>query len=126
VKVEAVGREMAIFLNNTLTEFKIFSSDRFSGNATVFVSSPWYRPALASISSMNMKAISSLSGHSSFDYSGPIIPKVILEKVFVPTDYAFTFDITPHSIVSETSSVIHFSLDGSDTGPKGRSPGLSF
>ena len=43
-------------------------------------------------------------------------------KTFVPADYALTFDIIPTGLVSDWSSIIHYTQDISEWGPKGRTP----
>ena len=46
-------------------------------------------------------------------------------KTNVPSNFALSFDITPTGIVSnDWSSIIHFTQDYSDSGPKGRIPGM--
>ena len=41
----------------------------------------------------------------------------------VPQNFSLSFDLTPTGIVSSWSSIIHYSGDGSDSGPSGRIPG---
>ena len=45
-------------------------------------------------------------------------------KTTVPSDYAFSFDIIPTGLVSVWSSIMHYTQDYSNIGPKGRIPGM--
>ena len=57
------------------------------------------------------------------DLNGPITKFAAYEEtVFVPEDYSLSFDITPTGTYSEWSSIIHYSGDKTDMGPKGRIP----
>ena len=125
VRIEAVGKEVAIFFNNSIVHLSAQQGVRISGNATVMMSSPWYPAAIANISSITLTSISSItgSGQSLSDFSGPISKGSLIGKTFVPADYALTFDITPTGFVpNDWSNIIHFTQDYSDSGPKGRIP----
>jgi hypothetical protein len=41
----------------------------------------------------------------------------------VPADYALSFDVTPLAIQGGWGSIIHYTGDESNAGPKGRMPG---
>ena len=88
------------------------------------ISNPWYSPANAMISSINMNAISQFSNRSIADYAGPISTGVAYEKTYVPPNYALSFNLTPMGLVSGWSSIIHYTQDFSNAGPKGRIPGM--
>ena len=45
-------------------------------------------------------------------------------KTTVPSNFALSFDITPMGLVAGWSSIIHYTQDNSDAGPKGRIPGI--
>ena len=57
VRVEAVGREVFLFFNNTFDSMVTVSADRISGEAILFAPNPWSHPALASIESIQMKSL---------------------------------------------------------------------
>ena len=61
IRVEAFGRALLLFFNNTFDSMVTVSADRISGAATLYISDPWHIPASASIGSIRMKSISSLS-----------------------------------------------------------------
>jgi hypothetical protein len=54
VRLEAVGNYLTVFFNTSLSGITALSGKRFSGNATVFLSSPWLPAASASISTIQM------------------------------------------------------------------------
>lgn len=45
-------------------------------------------------------------------------------KTFVPSNYALSFDIIPFGTTNQHGSIIHYTQDNSDIGPKGRIPGM--
>ena len=92
------------------------------------ISNPWAPAALASISKINMTSISSItgSGRSLSDFSGPISKGSLIGKAVVPADYAISFDITPTGLVSDLSSILHYTQDYSNIGLQGRIPGMIF
>ena len=58
VRLEAVGSEMRLFLNEVLdNKIILVSRTRYSGSATLYVSDPWHYPAAASVSSIVMTAL---------------------------------------------------------------------
>ena len=57
IRIEAVGREVRIYFNNTNPTNKTLGGDRKFGNATLYVSDPWSFPAIASISPINLVSI---------------------------------------------------------------------
>ena len=61
VRVEAFGRDVVLYLNNTLDAKVTVSADRIFGEATLYVSNPWYTPASASFGSYQMKSITALT-----------------------------------------------------------------
>jgi hypothetical protein len=96
VRVEAVGSDVAIFYNDTIAGFRTFGRERYSGEMKVEA------PILASasisfIQLASISKISLLSNLSISEYSGPIAPGTVIEKTFVPADYALSFSITPHN-----------------------------
>lgn len=111
-----------------MVQFAALEGLRYSGEATVWKSSPWMPAAMASISSINMTSISLITGYGGrplANFSGPISKGALIEKSYVPADYALTFDIIPTGIVlaESESSIIHYTQDISNMGPKGRMPG---
>ena len=57
VRVEAVGKYLMLFLNNTLNRMVAVNGNRFSGEATAVLSNPWDPPAQASISHIQMSSL---------------------------------------------------------------------
>ena len=113
VRVEAVGSNVALYLNNKLDSSIILSGVRVSGQATLYVPDPWYSPALASIASIQMKPISalkpsisaikpsisaikpsisaikpSISAIKPSDFNGPLKVVAYEESVDVPENYS--------------------------------------
>jgi len=115
VRIEAVDRDVAVFFNESIVHLAAITGIRYSGNATVLISDPWVPAALGSISSINMTSISSITGsdRSLATFNGPISKGALIEKAFVPADYALTFDIIPTGLVSDRSSIIHYTQDDS-------------
>jgi hypothetical protein len=57
VRVEAVGRNVSLFLNNSFDSMVTVSADRISGEAILYAPNPWSLPAVASIGSIQMKSL---------------------------------------------------------------------
>ena len=125
VRFEAVGRDLLLFLNNTLDSIATVSGDRYSGAATVYVSGPWGAPASARIASIKMSAITALTSTPVSAVNGPLSNGIAFEKTTVPANFALSFDITPTGTVAGWSSIIHYSGDTSDVGKLGRIPGMN-
>ena len=121
VRIEAVGREVFIFYNSSLVAIQTMGAKRISGKAKVMISDPWYTPAKAKISSIQMEAITEFSARPIADFEGPISTGVAYEKTVVPSDFALSFSITPTGVVMGKTSIIHYTSKNSDTG--GRMPG---
>ena len=126
VRVEAFGRDVFLFLNNSYDSMVTVSAERVYGEATLYVSDPWYPPALASIGSIQMKSISSLSfkERAASDFNGLLSQLAVYEKTTVPANYSLSFDITPTDYVSRSASIIRYSQDKTDNGKGGRIPGM--
>ena len=62
VRIEAVGRYVMIFFNNTLSSMKGIDKeiDRIYGHATAMISDPWYYAAKASVSSIRMSSLKTI------------------------------------------------------------------
>ena len=123
VRVEAFGRDVLLYLNNTLDAKVTVSADRISGEATLYVSNPWYTPASASFGSYQMKSITALTAPAS-KFNGLLSQLAVNEKTTVPANFALSFDIKPFGTVSDWASIIHYTQDNSNAGPKGRVPGM--
>ena len=123
VRVEAFGRDVLLYLNNTFDLKVTVSADRISGAATLYISDPWYTPASASIGSIQMKSISALTATAT-NFNGLLSQKAVNEVTTVPANYALSFDIKPIGTVSGWGSIIHYTQDKTDLGPKGRIPGM--
>ena len=123
VRFEAVGRELMVFLNNSFEGYATVSADRISGNATVYVSDPWNPSASANLAGIKMTEIKSLTRVPLSALNGALKKGVVIEKTTVPADYALSFDVTPLRVIQHWGSIIHYSGDNSNAGPKGRMPG---
>ena len=64
VRVEAFGRTLLLFFNNTFDSMVTVSADRISGAATLYISDPWHPPASASIGSYQMNSIAYCSNQN--------------------------------------------------------------
>jgi hypothetical protein len=116
---------LMIFLNDSFEGFAKLSRDRISGDATVYVSSPWNPPAIAKVSGIKMAELKSFTAPVS-RVNGVLKKGLAVEMTTVPADYALSFNITPLGVVSGWSSIIHYSGDGSNQGAKGRMPAIGF
>ena len=125
VRFEAVGRDLLLFLNNTLDSVATVSGDRYGGAATVYVSDPWHPSASARIASIKMSAITALTSTPVSAVNGPLSYGIAYEKTTVPADYALSFDITPTGTVEGWASIIHYTGDGSNVDKLGRIPGMT-
>ena len=126
VRVEALGREVFLFLNNSFDSMASLSADRIFGAATLFVSNPWQPPALATVGSIQMKSLSALTVTAASVFNGRLSKFAVYEKTTVPANFALSFKITPFEISSEWSSIIHYSKDKTNMGAGGRMPGMFF
>ena len=128
IRIEAVDKEVAVFYNNSIVGLRALKGIRYSGNVTVFTSSPWGSASLARISKINMTTIPFITGsdRSLADFSGPISKGAVIGKTFVPADYALTFDITPTGLVSTDANIIHFTPDNTNWGARSCMPSKIF
>ncbi len=125
VRVEAFGRDVLLFLNNTFDSKVSVSADRVFGAATLHISNPWYTPALASISSIQMKSISSLSVSTAGVFNGLLTKLAVYETTTVPANFNLTFKIKPIRSFGLLANIIHYSKDNTNIGPEGQIPGMS-
>ena len=128
VQVVAFGKEVFLFLNNTLDIMKVVTGDRDFGTGTLFLSESTfgYGAALGSIDSLRMTPISGSPFGRANDLNGPLSKVAAYETTNVPENYSLSFSITPTGTASDWSSIIHYSGDKSDVGSKGRMPGIFF
>ena len=124
IRVEAVGGDVWVFFNNSIVATMMLYGTKLSGKATLFISSPWESPADAFVSSISMNAISELSSRPIADHAGPLVRAIAYEKTYVPPNYGLSFNITPTGLVSGWSNIIHYSQDNTNTGYRGRIPGM--
>lgn len=132
VRVEAVGSELLLFLNNKLdTQVKIVGN-RLSGNATLYVSNPWSTSALASIGSIQMTPISAitsegakvrLSQFATMNEQYTFTRDGLGMNTIVPVNYSLTFDLTPTSNVN-WGQILQYSGTKGDGGARSRMPGI--
>jgi hypothetical protein len=123
VRVEAFGRALLLFFNNTFDSMVTVSADRFSGAATLYISDPWHPPASASIGSYQMKSITALTPTAS-NFNGLLSQLAVNEPTIVPANFALSFDIKPLQASSHWTNIIHYSKDKTNVGPEGRIPGM--
>ncbi len=123
------------------------SADRISGAATLYNSSPWDPPALASISSIQTKStrygsdpwwpsaqasissiqmttLSSKAFKTASDFNGPLSKLAVYQKTTVPANFSLSFDIKPFKTVSRLASIIHYCKNNTDIENVGRMPGM--
>ncbi len=120
VRVEAFGRYVLLYLNNSLDTIATVSADRIFGEAILYVSHPRHPPALATIESIKMESLLT-SSFKSAKTSGSAASKT---AVTVPANFILTFNIKPSRTVSELSSIIRYCYDSTDIGARGRMPGI--
>ena len=124
VRVEAVGRDVHLYLNNTLDSAVQLSSERVFGDAILYVSDPWHPAAVGSISSINMVPITSMTqaivSHSS---TSTLRRFLTYTRTNIPENYSISFDITPTGIVSSWANILRYTKDNTNAGPGGRIPG---
>ena len=125
VRVEAFGRALLLFFNNTFDSMVTVSADRFSGAATLYISDPWHIPASASIGSYQMKSITALTPTAS-NFNGLLSQLAVNEPTIVPANFALSFDIKPLGVSPGWSNIIHYSKDKTNMGPAGRIPCIAF
>ena len=99
------------------------SADRISGAATLQISNQWHTPASASIGTYQMKSITALTA-TAFNFNGPISRLAVNEPTIVPANFALSFDIKPLGVSPHWTNILHYTQDKSDSGPKGRVPGM--
>lgn len=112
--------QLQLFLNDTASQNVTISSWRFFGNASLFVSSFSYLPALAILSNLSMVPYG--------DQTTPILSQKTTPQasVFVPVNYRLSFNVTPLSERSELSNILHYSGNGKDYGINPRMPAVWF
>ena len=108
VRVEAVGRQIMIFLNDSVDVLGQLSGDRITGSATVYASDPWHPTASAKLSNIKMDAIKAFSPLPLSNVNGALTKGSALEKTTVPADYALSFDITPLGKSDDWTNIIHY------------------
>lgn len=122
IRMEAVGRDVYVFFNNSLVTLKMTRSDRISAeSAFLYVSNPLHTPAPASISAVTMTAISALSSRPVSAFNGPVAPGIAFEKTGVPANYSLSFDIIPKGYLPSWTSILHYTNDNTDAS---RIPGI--
>ena len=125
VRVEASGRDVFLYLNNTLDTMITVSADRIFGVASLYVSNPWQPPALATIASIQMIPFSTRSFIPASNFNSRLSQLAVYEATTVPTNFALSFDIKPFGTVSELASIIYYRK--SDMGSAaGGIPGICF
>ena len=113
--MEAVGNAIFLFLNNKLDSTITVTGKRQFGDATLYVSAPWYNPALATVENVKMKNITEITtgfeiGDSNLNYSeqSTISKNRIGLKTIVPLNYTLSFNIKPRTQVREWGSIVKY------------------
>ena len=120
VRVEAFGRALLLFFNNTFDSMVTVSADRISGAATLYISDPWHYSAPASIGSIQMKSITALTATAS-NFNGPLSQLAVNEPTIVPANFSLSFDIKPLGVSPHYTNILHYTQDKSE---KGQVPGM--
>jgi hypothetical protein len=85
---------------------------RATGHSVLHISNPWTKPANASISNVKMIAITSLAPllpiESSIINTPTQLTPLTMGYVKIPANYSLSFNIKPLGVLSEKSSIIHF------------------
>jgi len=119
VRVEAFGSYVLLYLNNSLDKMVTVSGDRIFGRATLYVSHPWYPPALATVGSIKMESLSKFSFRTA-----KTIRTASKTAVNVPANFSLSFDIKPSKTSTELTSIIRYCKGSTDIGAGGRMPGI--
>jgi len=123
IRVEAFGLDVFLYLNNSLDSMVTVLAERISGAAFLYDSDPWWPSAQASISSIQMKSLSTMLFKSASNFNGQLSKLAVYETTFVPANFSLSFTIKPFGTVSELASIIHYCKDKIDLGIGGRMPG---
>ena len=124
VRVEAFGRDIFLYFNNSLDTMATVSADRIFGAASRYDSDPWWPSAQASISSIQMKTLSSKTFKTASEFNGPLSKLAVYQTTTVPANFSLSFDIKPFKTVSELASIIHYCKNNTYIGKGGRMPGM--
>jgi hypothetical protein len=123
--VEAVGNAIFLFLNNKLDSSFTVTGKRQFGAASLYVSAPWYNPALATVENVKMINITEITtgfeiGDSTLNYSeqSTITETRIGVKTIIPPNYILSFNIKPSTQVRESVSIVKYG------GGYGNMPGI--
>ena len=119
--MEAFGRDIFLYLNNSLDTMATVSADRISGPASHYGSDPWWPSAQASISSIQMGTLSSKTFKTASEFNGPLSKLAVYQTTTVPANFSLSFDIKPFGTVSGLASIIHYCQNNAYVG---RMPGM--
>jgi hypothetical protein len=115
VRLEAVGNDIFLFLNNKLDSTITVTGKRQFGDATLYVSAPWYNPALATVENVKMENITEITtgfeiGDSNLNYfeQSTITKNRIGLKTIVPPNYTLSFNIKPSTQVREFGNIVKY------------------
>ena len=86
VRVEAVGRILKLYLNDTLDSTVILRGDRLYGLSKLYVSNPWDISANARIKFVSME-----EKYSIISYDGPLIEGATKQEGYLPVNFNITF-----------------------------------
>ena len=79
VRIEAVGKTLSLFLDGVLKDQTLLSGNRIFGKGRMYMSDPWYQPAKAAISNVNLYSASS-PAYNTASCSPPSTPDVQMVK----------------------------------------------
>lgn len=135
VTIRARGRDVRVFYNGTLKATAIAPSDRPSGKAYFYMSSPWFPPADVLVEKYYLTelkaetiAVSTLRAAAKVSVvnatvTNQTVMKMDPKSVFVPSDYELRFLITPINTTNVTSNVLHYTASNAD---ESNMPGVWF
>ena len=131
VRLEAIGREMRLFVYDILDSVATLPFDRIYGNSKLYISHPWFSPANASVVSFKSTIYDALGLDplSKFTTSvhtttSAIRPYLTYNKTTVPQNYALSFNITPSAAIGGTNAnILQYTKDGTNTGTGRFMPG---
>lgn len=79
VRIEAVGRSLTVFFDGVMKDKTLLAGKRIFGKVKMYMSDPWFPPAKAAISNVNLYSATSLA-YNTASCSPPSTPDVQMVK----------------------------------------------
>jgi hypothetical protein len=117
VLLQALGKDVYVYFNNTLAGYYEAPGTRFSGEAFHYISNSWYKPAVGRLQGVKMTSTNqwvnsqSLSLQSTGSFA---VQPSYKGKVVVPYNYTLSFKVTPTGTSDAWTNVLHYSRDNTD------------